>query len=168
MDATFKVLNLSLKISGKFHEGFNPPPLLVEFYFWIWVIHFWWKDSNPSKKWGKKVCLEMIFKQFLVFLVHVFLSWKLANTDPILLVENFTILFWNLPFCPISFSRRYLQDFHNHLWYLYCSVDLYGDQWFMYCIQINIKKLMKRHSQLLQVGEFGIKKNVHLHFFRIF
>ena len=51
----------------------------------------------------------MHFRPFPVFLAYVFLSWKLAEPNPPLLVENSTnFFFWNLPLFYVALGIKNL------------------------------------------------------------
>ena len=54
------------------------------------------KTPHPPKNRKNKFVLKSFLGHFEFFLAHVFLSRKLANTDPPLM-ENSTYFFWNLP-----------------------------------------------------------------------
>ena len=65
-----------------------------------------WVGGRGGHNWKKQVCLKMLFRQFQVFLAHVFFSyWKIDHRWPHPLCWNFPIFFfWNLPLVATSFS----------------------------------------------------------------
>ena len=68
-----------------------------------------WGGGRGGHNWKKQVCLKMLFRQFQVFLAHVFFFvfsyWKIDPhwAPPLLLEFSNNFFFWNLPLCIIIF-----------------------------------------------------------------